>query len=750
MKNPAQVGRLLLAVILTIAVASSTPPVIAAPGGNLAAFTPRIYSNYYTGIFPADYYRWAETGPGGGTVTSVVIDPQNSNNVYAASFDNGVFTSTDGGFTWKAYNTGLVTLVIQSLAIDPVTPSTIYAGTYGYGVYKSTDSGKTWAATGPGLNPNPVVYGLAVHPSQPNILFAGTRSKLSTMLNGIEAWGGGIYKSTDGGASWRAVNGGMPDDWVYGVAIDPINPNNVIIATHFRGTFKSDNTGEYWVSAGGQTIPPEVRSVAYNPQNPKIIYAGTWDLNRPLMKSIDGGDSWQLANNGMGATKILKVAVDPTNPEIAYACNVGAGNYPGGVFRTTDGGANWYLIGPSSRTAYAAAVDPHQSNKVYVGVENDGVFESNNNGSTWFDGNRGLNAATVVSVAPDPTAPERLYVSTYNRGIYRSQDSGSTWQPAGSGIVANAILKLAVDPLDPQIIYAGTDNNGIWKSYDRGNSWAAINYGAFSVPPAPSAPVSPDDTGLTLLADRLEKFRSNGINLASVSVDAFLINPTNSQILYAGAGSGVYKTSNGGGVWGASGLPTNEVYDLEFSPGSTTTIYAATNQGIFRSDDSAGWWNQIALGGQKIAALALAPTNPVTIYASIAGQGVLRSEDAGVTWTPINDGLLSQTVNAFVIDPQSPTVVYAGTNQGIYRSGNRGDFWVRFDIDLNGQSVVALTLRPTTPISLYGGLKLERNLYPPAHGTSAFYRSVCPHDPAIGPGCRVGLSPRLLAPGESG
>src|SRR5207249_4971393 len=156
---------------------------------------------------------------------NLVIDPQTPTTLYAGTFGEGVFKSTDGGGSWNAVNTGLPTYPagdhyphtnVEALAIDPQTPTTLYAGTYG-GIFKSVNGGGDWSAVN-----SPAVVLLVIDPQTPTTLYGGAEFR-------------GIFKSTDGGAGWRAVNTGLTNSFVVGLAIDPRTPTTLYASAYGQG-----------------------------------------------------------------------------------------------------------------------------------------------------------------------------------------------------------------------------------------------------------------------------------------------------------------------------------------------------------------------------------------------------------------------------------------------------------------------------------------------------------------------------------
>jgi photosystem II stability/assembly factor-like uncharacterized protein len=177
---------------------------------------------------------------------------------------------------------------IYALAVDPTTPTTLYAGTYGGGVFKSTDGGATWSAVNTGLT-NKSVWALAIDPTAPNTLYAGTY--------------GGVFKSTNGGASWSAVNSGLTNTAVFALAIDPTDSNTLYAGTYGGGVFKSINGGTTWSATGAG--PTNVLALAIDPSTPTTLYAGT-----KRRRVQEHGRRHELERNRRGPTNLSSSSGD--------------------------------------------------------------------------------------------------------------------------------------------------------------------------------------------------------------------------------------------------------------------------------------------------------------------------------------------------------------------------------------------------------------------------------------------------------
>jgi photosystem II stability/assembly factor-like uncharacterized protein len=216
-------------------------------------------------------------------------------------------------------------LHVWSLATDPLTPSTLYAGTHRGGVFKSSNGGGSWAAMNSGLT-NAIVSALAIEPQTPAILYAATN--------------GGVFKSSNGGGTWTAMNSGLTSI-VSALAIDPKTPSTLYARTQIGEAFKSRNGGGIWTAINSGLTNLYVTALAIDPQTPTTLYAGILgsDLYEGgVFKSIDGGGSWTAINSGLTNSFVFALAIDLQRPATLYAATNGA------VFKSSNGGGNWTAL----------------------------------------------------------------------------------------------------------------------------------------------------------------------------------------------------------------------------------------------------------------------------------------------------------------------------------------------------------------------------------------------------------------------
>lgn len=282
-----------------------------------------------------------------------------------------------------------------------------------------------WTSYGP----EGAVYALAVNPLTPTTLYAGR-------------WAGDLYKSIDGGESWRPVK-----------------------------TWRRSNVG----SLGA------LRSLALDPKTPSTIYAGT--LGEGVFKSTDAGESWRPINAGLGelvtvypqgaggaAVKVESLAVDPQTPTTVYMRWASAPfETPSGVYKSTNAGASWIAInrglpekalGPSGGAVLALTIAPSAPTTLYLSLfwQKTSTYKTTDGGTTWFQTSSGLSAGTALVV--DPHTPDIVYInggpSRNGSGISKSTDGGKSWRPINTGLTNLKVFAIAIDPQTPTTLYAGT------------------------------------------------------------------------------------------------------------------------------------------------------------------------------------------------------------------------------------------------------------------------------------------------------
>ena len=306
---------------------------------------------------------------------------------------------------------------------------------------------------------------------------------------------------------------------------------------------------------------------------------------------------------------IVVIQLHPKNPDIIY---VATNDY---IYKTRDGGLSWANLsrGMSHSRVIAMAVDPTYPATVYAGMKGDAVFKSHDGGQRWTAMRTGLDDATITSVVNqfvfDPADSRHIFVAT-TMGVFETKNGGEYWTKRMEGMKeVLMVVTLGMDPAQPSTLYAGT-SGGVYKSIDQAGHWEQVNNGL--VPPG-------------MLKT------SRALNVTSILVDPF----------------------------------------------ESDTVYAATLSGVYKTTDAAKSWVRIgeSLADQMIVTMVLDRARKGVLY--LAGRdGVHRSEDGGVTWTTVNAGLTTTNIRSLAQSDIDENVFYAGTNgSGLYRSRDAGETW---------------------------------------------------------------------------
>ena len=305
---------------------------------------------------PAVYWHHTNTALTNLDVEALAATPLSPTILYAGTWGDGVFRSTDNGASWVTATNG-ITLPFNvggALALTvrpPVAGSndldriTLYAGDYyNGGVYRSADGGQHWSLS----LPNVGTRAIAIDPLTPTIVYVGDRDT-------------GLYRTPDGGGTWTATNAGLTDTHIGALAAT----RSTVYAGAASSVFTSTNHGVNWTWA--HTFSSTVQVLAVHPITSGVIYAGT--ISHGLWRSRDGGASWTAAGSGLPAgTWITSLAFDALDPAIIYA-----GLWSGQVYRSTDNGETWTGLGYLG-TVHALAAQPAARNVIYAGTSNNGLF----------------------------------------------------------------------------------------------------------------------------------------------------------------------------------------------------------------------------------------------------------------------------------------------------------------------------------------------------------------------------------------
>lgn len=556
----------------------------------------------------------------------------------------------------------------------------LYAGAFGGGVYRSINGGDNWTAASGGMG-NVTPYALAVIDTT---LFAGTN--------------GGVYRSSDG-VNWTAVNNGLNDQVVFSLAVKGAT---LFAGTNTGGVYRSTDLGANWVQVNNGLGSGQIQSLVVG--NTTLLALTS---NNAVYRSSDDGANWAAVTGGLQGLTILSLAANSTT--------LFAGSNLSGLYRSFDGGLTWaqsntglVSLGVSKLAANGATI--------FAGTGN-GVYRSTDNGATWTQRTNGLDITSGYIFAIGSTAVYSANVA----GINRLPNDATTWTPINTGLTAQIVNAYAF--IAPYL-FAATQGGGVYRSADNGTTWTQNNSGLGNL--LVNALIVNGGTLFAGTNTGVYKSTDNGLTwtLSSVGLEVFFSYraiqsfASNGSTLYAGTfGGGLYSSNNNGASWTAinNGLGNQNVYAVA---AGGSTLLAGTNfpAGIYRSTDGGANWTQVRndLGVNSLTFIG------ADVYAGTT-TGLYRSSDNGLNWAQI----LAFPVSALTFS--NATLFAATPFGGVYRSTNNGAGWATFNDGLTNLNVRAL--------SLFGN-----NLFAGTQGSSTFVRLSgvnCPTVSALTPGSGI-------------
>jgi len=402
------------------------------------------------------------------TITSVELSTSDPRIAYAGS-EHAVYRSVDGGREWARISgpkngwgsPGFRAGFPIDFQVQPRNPNVLLANNYGGGNFRSNDGGKTWMDASTGYT-GAQIRGLAVDPAHPNRVFASARS--------------GAFVTPDAGRHWQGLS--HPLALVHdgdGIAVDPTNPGHLLASSSALGIlYRSLDGGMNWsVVAKLPATKLSWRTVAFAPSKPSTIYAGsagytfvgTFDdkvAGKGIWVSQDGGAHWKPANNALSQdAHVATLAVHPKYPAIVWAATTNRG-----LLRTTDGGVSWKAVNiPSPRklNALSVAISPTAPYRIYAGLARGGVFRGDAGGVNFKPLPSGLSPeASITEVAIDPTNASNVYVADLLSGVYRWDAKTAGWEPINNGLQVREVNALAI-AANGKALYAGTEGAGVFR-----------------------------------------------------------------------------------------------------------------------------------------------------------------------------------------------------------------------------------------------------------------------------------------------
>ncbi len=699
-------------------------------------------------IAHAEPIHWRRIGPfRGGRVTAVAGVPGQPNVYYFGTPGGGIWKTTSGGQVWKPVFDSTGVFSIGSIAVAPSEPNVVYAGTGerwpGRGVFRSTDGGATWTAAG--LDNARFIQALIVDPRHPDHLVAGVNSLGYSIL-----WrplpktaftnDRGIYKSDDGGRTWRKTLSKDDTIGVVDLCADPGNPRKLYAVLYHpasgkgksavKGTsdiYRSTDAGSTWTPLASQGLPEKDRgrigiSVAKAPGG-RRLYAV---LSQGVFRSDDGGAHWTQSSKDprvVASNYFSRVFADPTNADTVYVAQTS-------FYRSSDGGRTFesYVGAPSGDDFHVLWIDPQDGNRMLLGVDQ-GAIATVDGGKTWSSW---YNQPTgeFYHVSTDRAFPYRVFAAQQDSGtvgILSRSDYGEIttrdWSPVGGFEYTH----IAPDPVHPDLVYS----QGWYGSVVRYNR----------------------ATGMT------DTVFDKGGDYRTAAMEPLVFSPQDPGSLYLGT-QYLLQTADGGLHWNRlspdltgfvetagderdpDAPPDPAISALAASPARAGVIWAGTTNHIVQlTQDGGASWRNVSPPGLAdpigIQVLEAGHRDPATAYLTagsarlVAGAGpyIARTHDYGATWRVIVEGIPPEdSVEVVREDPARPGLLYAGTTSGVFISRDDGDHWqslqlnlpraVVSDLDVHGDDLVASTfgralwiLDGLTPIRESGN---ETKLFPPA------------------------------------
>lgn len=673
--------------------------------------------------FAPEYFnamKWRMIGPhrAGRTVGATGV-PSQPNVFYMGVNNGGVWKTTDFGRTWIPIFDDQPTGSIGDIVVSPSNPNVIYVGSgeglqrpdlsVGDGMYKSVDGGKTWSNIG--LREGQQIGGMALDPVNENRLFVAVLG---------HPYGPnkerGVYRTLDGGKTWKQVLYKDENTGAIQVTIDPKNPN-IVYADLWAGRqgpwengawngpesglFKSTDGGETWVKLekGLPTTAQGLGRIGFciAPSDPNRLYATVDAGDKPgIYRSDDAGASWQLIQSdprywGRGAD-FAEVKVDPTNKDIVYSANVV-------TWKSTDGGMNWTAFrgAPGGDDYHRIWINPN-NNKIILFASDQGAIITVNGGETfssWYN----QPTAQFYHVSTDNAFPYNVYGGQQESGsvgiVSRGNDGFITyreWHPVG----VEEYGYVAADPLDPNIIYGGKITRHDKRTGQTQNiapeAVRSGNYRFIRTAPVLFSPIDPKT--LFFAGNVLFKTRDGGMNWSVISPDL------SRSAWDIPASVGVFTTEQ------MKTMPRRGViYTVAPSFKDSNTIWCGTDDGLIHVTRNGGkQWMDVTPSSitswSKVSLMEASHFDVNTAYAAVnrirlddMKPHIYKTHDGGKTWKEIVQGLPDDPINTVREDPVRKGLLYAGSERAVYVSFDDGEHWQSLRLNMPATSIRDLVIK---------------------------------------------------------
>ena len=662
--------------------------------------------------------KWRNIGPfrGGRSVTSTGVIGK-PHTYYMGSTGGGVFKTTDDGITWKNISDGFFkTGSVGAIAISESDPNIVVVGmgehaargvmtSMGDGVYKSMDAGKTWSHLG--LDKTRHISDVVIHPTNPNIIYVTAQG--AQYAPSKER---GIYKTTDGGKTWKNILSVNNTTGASSLSMDMTNPRILYAAMwqHQRypwvmesggensGLFKSTDAGTTWTKMK-LGLPKDFgkSGISVSRANPDRVFAVIEAAGKKggVYRSDNAGKTWKQVNsnrvNIARSWYYMEIFADPQNENTVYVLNAP-------VMKSIDGGKSFSNIPVPHGDNHHLWINP-TDNKNLINSNDGGANISFNGGKSW---STQQNQATsqFYRVITDNLVPYHVYGGQQDNSAIgiasRTNDGGIDWKDWYS-VAGGESAFIAFDPDAPELVYGGTYQGNIstWSRTSREQK-SIKEYPELGLSIAPkdskyrynwNAPIitSPHDRTTVYHAGNVVfKTTNQGINWTVVSPDL-----TKNEVEKHGPGGAPYTNEAAGGE------NYNTITALVESQHEQGVLYAGSDDGLLHITKNGGEsWANITPNGIKdgiINSIDISQHNPATAYVVIMryksmdlNSHIFKTNDYGQTWTRIVNGLNDPNGFARVVraDKKQQGLLYAGTETGLYVSNDDGAYWQRLKLNL--------------------------------------------------------------------
>ena len=671
--------------------------------------------------------KWRLVGPfRGGRVLAVTGVRGQPNVFYFGGVSGGVWKTSDGGQNWQPLTDKEPIVSIGSIALSDSDPNVVYVGTgegcprgdisYGNGVWKSLDAGKTWIHLG--LEDTQTIPKIVASPSNPNEVFVAALGH----VYGSNAERG-VYKSSDGGKTWKKVLYKDEKTGAVDLTFDASNPH-VLFAALWQmnrtpysltsggpgsGLYKSTDDGETWKQLTEHGLPKGVWGrvgVAVSGADPQRVYALIEAAEGGLYRSDDGGENWSRVNQDHRFTQrawyFTHVFADPKSVDTVYILNTG-------MYRSTEGGKTFAPLGAPHGDHHGLWIDPDNPERMINGNDG-GATVSIDGGKTWST-QQNQPTAQFYHVIADNRFPYYVYGAQQDNSTVAIASEGEggvidrpDWYAVGGGESGY----IAPYPPDANIVYAGSYDGYISRYNHR--TWQEQD-----VSPWPDNPMGSGAADL--------KYRFQW-------TFPIVISPHDPNVIYAGAQM-IFKSADAGQNWtvispdltrndkskqASSGGPITqdntsvEYYDTVFtiaeSPAQKNLIWAGSDDGLVHvTRDGGRHWSEVTPQAMPewsmVSLIEASPHDADAAYLAVDRHRlddhhpyIYRTHDGGKTWTKIVEGLPdSSYVHAVREDPERKGLLYAGTESGVSVSFDDGDHWQSLQLDMPAAPVHDLIVK---------------------------------------------------------